>query len=164
MKVTMRVEGLRDLEAGLLQLKKLGARQVVRAALKAASQPILDAMLRRVRVDEGRLREDLGFRVRMRGGTRNAAFMQSDIGVKKATPSDYETTKAGDRAVGSVPAAYGKFLEFGTGDITPKPFMRPAWIAEGGDRAIDRIKAVLASETERVARRQARAAAKLKRK
>ena len=55
--------------------------------------------------------------------------------------------------IGSRPDVYGAFVEFGTSDTAPKPYMRPAWDSEGGVSALDRIGDQLGRGIEDAAKR-----------
>lgn len=161
MTTQMKVTGGRELQAALLELKTAVARRIGRQAVQAAAEPILATMQARVPHDEDMLAQSLGMNIRTRTDRRSgAAEIVAKVGIRKAKAGDYEVTKDGKRAVGSAPAGYGQFIEFGRADAAAQPFLRPAWDSEGGEAAIGRITTVLKDGISKAAKRAAKAAGK----
>ena len=64
----------------------------------------------------------------------------------RARKSDRQSTVRGKLGpakygyqIGSHPNVYGAMQEFGTRNMRARPWMRPAWLAEGGQTALNRI-------------------------
>lgn len=151
----IKVTGAKDIERALLMLSRNEARKIGRAALRKAAKPIVDAARANVPIKTGELRKGISVKVdRVRG---NDAIQQAVI---KVRPGPYRASKS-ERAentyqVGSRRDVYGAFVEFGTSDTPAHPFMRPAWDAEGGAAAIERVGKELGAGLERVAAKPAR--------
>lgn len=150
-RATFKFAGGRELERALLELSTKEAKRVARAALRKAAKPILDTARATVPVKEGRLKKSLRLKVdRPRGAPVTA--MEAEVGPGGAIAKEYrprktqtkrKTAKGKVRSygyqIGSRPDVYGKFVEYGTSDTAPKPFMRPAWDSQGGQTALDRL-------------------------
>lgn len=143
--------GGRELEKALYELAGKEAAKIGRAALRATARPILNEAKANVPVDQGRLKRSLVLKVdrAMENGRRAAAFTAT---VRVSGRLGYRPRKT-DRAstvrgksgparysyqIGSRPDVYGAFIEFGLG-VPMQPFMRPAWDAEGGQEALNRM-------------------------
>lgn len=165
---TFKLSGFRELETALLELSTKEAKKIGRAALRQAAKPILQEARANVPVREGRLKKALRLKVD-RGTDANGNFsdarMEAEVGLggaiakqyrKRLTKRKRKTAKGKVRdywyQIGSRPDVYGKFVEFGTSDTAPKPFMRPAWDKEGGQRAIDRVGKELGEGIEKAAK------------
>ena len=143
--------GGKELERALLELGEKEAAKVGRAAVRATAKPLLDAARGNVPVREGRLKRSLQLKVdRMfEGGQRKSGFtaiikVSGRLGYR-ARRSDRQSRVRGklgparyNYQIGSSPNVYGAFVEFGIHG-PPQPFMRPAWEAEGGQVAINRM-------------------------
>lgn len=179
-KKTVKVEGLRELDAALGKLSKASARGVLRRVLKKAGQPIADAASRLAPDNPNGPVDDL----------KRSITVSARLGNKVGKAEYHEAMKAGlgkGAAVAAMRAArraaagtgsfaemhvgpeYGRnsrvgaLQEFGTKNHPPHPFMRPAFDAEGG-AALEIIKRELGGEiakaVARKAKRDARIAAK----
>lgn len=162
----VKLTGFKDLERALLELGEKTAKRVGRAALRKTAKPILDHAKAKVPVHQGRLKKALRIKVdqEFSGGKRQAA-MKATIDVSGAGAKDYRKRKTQRRStvkgklqdarydyqIGSRPDVYGKFVEFGTVDMAPQPFLRPAWDAEGGETAIRRMGKEIGEGIEREA-------------
>lgn len=144
MKMKVKVQGLKDLEKALGELKVSTARNIGRRTLKQALEPMAEAARQGVAQDRtGELRESIGVtsgRPKGRGYRR-----QNRIEVH----------------MGPGQQPQGIQEEFGNRKQTPRPFMRPAWDTEK-DAALDSVKTILGEEIERAAQRAARKALKSK--
>jgi HK97 gp10 family phage protein len=137
---TVKVEGLRELDAALSDLPKATSRNVMRRAGIKALEPMAEEMRRRVPVDSGDLKDGIG--VSTRNPRRNRR--QSEVEVH-AGP-------------GRHPQAH--LREFGGDGNPPEPYVRPAW--DGGKiELLDTIKQDLWSEIDKAAARLAKKAARL---
>lgn len=139
-RTTVRVEGLREIDAALGQLGKATGRNVLRRVGIARMEPLAEAMVQRVPVDSGDLKD--GIAVSTRNPRRNRK--QSTVEVH-AGP-------------GRHPQAH--LREFGGDGNPPQPYVRPAW-DQGKDALLEGIKDDLWAEIEKAAARQARKAARL---
>lgn len=154
---TIKVEGFRELEKMLAELGKQSARRVGRGALRTVGNAILKEAKARVPVNEGRLKKSLRLRV---DNLRNERSVMSAMVYVSGSKFDYRPKKTfrktvmrkkRDRfnkvdhgygyAIGSRPDVYGRFIEYGApGHGMPaRPFLRPAWIKEGGAAALNTL-------------------------
>ena len=134
--------GFRELEAALSELPKATGRNVLRRIGKGALEPMADRASERAPVEEGKLSFSIAV---SEGRTRRA---------KRSRRFDRKTglEMAMGPASGSGALNYASFVEFGTSDTSPQPYMRPAWDA-GAQKALDHIKDALADEIGRAAKR-----------
>ena len=142
---TFKLTGGRELEAALAEFAKPVAKAVARRALKKAADPILKAYQANTTVATGRLQESevAGTRLNRRQTKLNRRLGKSEVEVHIGTADPG-----------------GLQEEFGNAHQSPHPALRPAWDAEGGQRAVDRIGAELKIDLEKTAARVARRAAK----
>lgn len=139
---TVRVEGLREIDAALSKLGKTTGRNVLRRVGIARMEPMAAAMRSRAPVDAGDLKDSIA--VSTKSPRRNRK--QSTVEVH-AGPGRHPQ---------------GHLREFGGDGSPPEPFVRPAW--DGGkDALLDGIGDDLWSEIEKAAARQAKKAARLAR-
>lgn len=157
MKVTMQMTGLRDLERALGEIAKQTTRRAVgRRALRAAGEPILAAMQDKAPDDPKTnglkdLKSSLAMSVRQkskRGGTYRP-----------------EAPKEVVLHIGPTRHGYPQAVmqEFGTAHHPPQAYIRPAWDAEGGEAAAERIGEALGEEIDKAAKRQAARARRMAR-
>ena len=154
MAVTVRVDGLRELEKALSDLPKATGKNVLRRVLKKRAQPVADAMRATAPDDPATGGNDL----------------KSSIGVStKLSPRQRGLhRKFGGKAavemfVGAGPVPHAHLQEFGTVNHSPQPFARPAWDSGKGpllEGLKDDIWAEIATAAARLAKKQARLAAK----
>ena len=113
MSVRFRVEGFRDIERAMKDLKPVAAKAVARRALKKAAQPIADAGAANAPRLEGYLEDSFAI------GTK----------LTKRQQARYRKRSAVEMHVGpNDPAAVQ--VEFGNENQPAQPFMRPAWNSE----------------------------------
>ena len=150
--VTVRVEGLRELERALSELPKSTGKAVLRRTLLKAGKPIADAA-RSMAPDDPKT-----------GGND----LRSSIGVgtqlsprqKKLHRKMFKNDKATAEAfAGAGPVLHAHLQEFGTVNHGPQSFMRPAWDSQKG-KALDIIKTEMWTEIEKAAKRLAKKASK----
>ena len=139
----MRVDGLKALNASLMQMKGSLAKAVVRRALLKAAQPIADDMAQRAPRDSGYLGDHIDTGVRLSRRQSKMSRKESDVEV----------------FAGATRVVQATLQEFGTSDTPPQPFARPAWDA-GKMQALQDVKTSLADEIEKTATRAARKAAR----
>ena len=188
MKISIKVEGLKELESALMEIEKSSSRRtVVRNALKKAAEPIKAAMEAAAPVASGRLRGSIIIGTKLKGEAGSAAFAAS----MRAAPGDVAAAVAASRtarraAKGTMPAVTmfvgpserafnAHFVEFGTSPhvnagnragtrhpgTAPQPFARPAWDATH-DKALgiiaDEMRVQIGKAAARQANRRAKAA------
>lgn len=148
-KVTVRVEGLRELEAALRQLSKRTGKAVLRRTLLKAAAPMAEHAQSLAPERSGQLKKSVGVGTKLTRRQRglHRKFFRSD----KAA---YEVF------VGASSAPQAHLREFGSDGFPMQPFMRPAWDLHKL-ATLDRIKTTLRAEIDRSARRAARKAARL---
>ena len=139
----LRVEGLKELDRALLEMKSSTARGVVRRVLTRAAEPIAEDMAARAPRDTGYLAEHIDTGIRLSRRQRSVSRKQSDVEVFAGATRVVQATLA----------------EFGTRDQSAHPFARPAWDA-GKMRALADVKSGLANEIEKTAKRAAKRAAR----
>lgn len=147
MKVSVSIEGFRELDAALGELPKAIAKGVMRRVLSKAATPIAEAAARLAPEFSGELRDSIAASTKLskRQARKN----------RKAGGRSYVEVYAG---AGVLPQAH--LREFGADHHAPEPFMRPAW--DGGkDAALEGIKGDLAAEIDRAATRIAKKQARL---
>lgn len=149
-RVTVKVEGFRELDSALLALgKKTAAKAVARRVLKKAAEPTRDAMIANAPDDPNTPAKDLKSLIGISTVLNNA---QRRADRKAANKSGVEVH------VGTNDPA-GWWQEFGTDTNPARPWARPAWLATR-DRALQIIRDLMAGEIEKTARRLARKASK----
>lgn len=142
---TFKMTGGRELEAALAEFAKPMAKAVGRRALKKASDPILRAYQAATTVKSGTLQRSEVAGTRL---NRRQARMAKKLG-----------RSAVEVHIGTADPA-GIQEEFGNRNQAAHPALRPAWDAEGGQRAVDRIGDELAADIEKTRARVAKRAAK----
>jgi len=139
-RTTVRVEGLRDLDAALGKLGKRTGRNVLRRVALARLQPMAEEMRQRVPVDSGDLKDSISVSTKNPKRNRKQSEVEAHAGP------------------GRHPHAH--LREFGGDGNPPAPYVRPAW--DGGkDDLLQGIKNDLWTEIEKAAARQAKNAARL---
>lgn len=146
MKTSCKFEGGRELEAALAEFKRPMAKGVGRRALKKAADPILTAYKAGTTVKSGRLVESevIGTKLNKRQTRLNRKMGPSEVEVHVGT-----TDPAGIQE------------EFGNAHQAAHPSLRPAWDAEGGEKALDRIGDELWTDIDKTAKRATRRTAGL---
>lgn len=140
----VKVQGLRELERSLLELKVSTARNVGRRTLRQALEPMAEAARQNVAQDRtGELRESIGVTT---GRPKGKGYRRQDRIEAHMGP-------------GQQPQAIQE--EFGNRRQSPRPFMRPAWDAEKMG-ALEGVKTILGEEIGKAVQRAARKALKPK--
>lgn len=151
MRLTTRVEGLRELEQGFEELEKLATRKAVgRRALKKAGDPLAEDMNRRAPDDpatEGGLHESYAASTRL-----NKA--QAKLARREGRDDVFMYVGTNDPA--------GVQQEFGNVHSPAQPHARPAWDA-GKRRTLAIIVRELGNELDKAVQRARRKAARLTR-
>ncbi|WP_027488470.1 HK97-gp10 family putative phage morphogenesis protein [Allorhizobium undicola] len=142
---SIKVEGLRELQAALAELPKATGRRVALRALTKAATPIADAGRANAPERKGYLKKSYGVGTKLTRRQRKVS--------KKESQFEVYAGPGGDPA--------GVQTEFGNEHQAAEPHLRPAWDANK-DRALETIKEELWTEIEKAAQRLARKAAKIK--
>ena len=137
--VTVKVEGLKDLEKALSELKVSTARNIARRGLKQALEPMAEAARRRVPSLSGDLAESINVTTKNPKRNRKQSQIEAHMG-----PGRHPQ---------------GPQTEFGNRNHGPQPFMRPAW-EEEKHGALESLAGILGEEIDKAAKRAARKAAR----
>ncbi|MEX0854103.1 MAG: HK97-gp10 family putative phage morphogenesis protein [Bauldia sp.] len=177
MRVTYQIEGLRQLDEALGELKKSTARRVLHKVLKRAGEPIAEAARRLAPDDPATdpptdLKSSIEISSRIRNTVGNAAYsaVMRAAGSRAEAVSASRAARRGGGDGGSFAEAFvgprkgrnskvGALQEFGTVKHPPHPFMRPAWASQKG-AALEIIRRDLATEIAAAAKRAAARALK----
>lgn len=146
-KVTVKIEGLKELDRALGELPKSTAKRVLQKVLKDAGEPLAQAARAKAPREKGFLIENIDVGTKL---TRRQATLH-----KKQAKDDraYAETFVG----ASDPA--GMQTEFGNEHQEAEPWLRPAWDAKK-DATLEQISNALWGEIERAAQRVARKASR----
>lgn len=148
MATTVKLEGLKELEAALSELPKSTSKAVLRRVGIRALAPVISTARQLVPVDEGQLRDSLRVTTRL-------SRRQQRLNRKRAADE-----KAGvELFAGAAALPHAHLVEFGTFNQPARPFLRPAWDANKG-AVLKTIQEELGSEIEKTAARLARRAAR----
>jgi HK97 gp10 family phage protein len=169
MRVKTRIDGLKELNAGLAQLKKSTQAGVLTRVLKKAAKPIADKAKDLAPVETGELKNSIGLTVvrSTAGKSAYAAAMKAGASRSDAAQAarDANRADAGQSAKANVlvgtPLWRAHFAEFGTRKTPAHPFLGPA-LRSQEKMTIGIIKETLVKEIEATARRVARKKAKKK--
>lgn len=175
--ISIRVDGLKELDKNLATLSKATARGVLRRTLVQAAKPMVAAAQAKAPRDTGVLASSItaGARVNnVAGKAEFAAVMRSGGSKGEAVQALRDARRSAKDSASFAEVFVGpavrpksepknRVLEFGggRGDRAPQPFMRPAWDQTKG-QVLDRIKDELALQISKAAARAALRAAKIK--
>lgn len=151
MTVTVKVEGLKELEAQLDRLTKAAGKGVLRRALKKAAEPLAETarnMAPRGDTAEDRLAESIAVSTKL--STRQAKMHRKMFKDDRAAVEMFV-------GPGPDPAAWNQ--EFGNVNHGPQSFMRPAWQAEQRGM-LDSLRRDLWDEVQKAVARAERKAAR----
>lgn len=141
---TFKIDGLRELQAGLAELKKPTQTNVLKRALMKAGAPVERDAETRAPELRGHLRRGIGIGTKLTRRQKALHRKESKVEVHIGA--------------GGHPQAH--LQEFGTAHHAPQPFMRPAW-DNNKMRVLHSIRNDLATEIEKARQRAARKAARL---
>ena len=145
---TVKVEGLRELEAALLEMTTATAKNVGRRALRKAAQPVADRM--NAMAPEGGDSPDGPLN---QSYTVSTKFNKSQARQERRAGRDDVFMYVGTNDVAGIQQ------EFGNERHLPQPHARPAWNAETLP-TLERIKGSLTDEIAKAAERARRKALK----
>ena len=140
MNLTMKVEGLDELNRRLNRLESKQIKKAVRSSAMFATSPMLKKMKSKVPVADGPaggpLKKSLGRQSRF---FRRGQIFSMRIGIRSKQSPD-----------GSWPSVYGPMIENGTLKMAAQPFMRPAF-DENYRATIDRFGQSLGEKVAQLA-------------
>jgi HK97 gp10 family phage protein len=146
---TWKLEGAKDLEAGLMELEGVTAKRIVSKSLQEALEPVATSAKAKVPVWSGILQRSIGIGARL---TKRQRQLRTPIAPVEAYVGPGIANKGGRRAV-----AHAHLVEFGTVHMPPHPYMRPAW--QGAIQAVwKRLVSLMSANLERAAARAAKKA------
>lgn len=138
-------DGFKELEANLKRIEKAASQKsATRNAMKAALQPTINEAISNAPEASGDLKESLQVGTRL---NKHQAKLERKEG------KDDVTVYAGSSDVGA------SWIEFGTQDQAPQPFLRPAWESTK-DNILPALSADMARRIDKAIKRQIKAAAK----
>ena len=167
MKVTVRVDGLKEIDRALGELSKRTAKSVTRRALVDALEPMAEVARQNAPVRLGHLRDSIIVTTKTpKGGdTAKAAFAEvmRAGGSREEARAALRAAKSGGvfaqafMGPGRHPQAI--FQEFGTAHHPPHAYMRPAFDSEK-DGVVARLRDFLRGAIDKAVARAAKAAAR----
>lgn len=142
-----------ELDRRVLELPTRTRTAIFKKAMKAAAQPIAEMAQAHIG-GSGILRGSIEFKVSSKD---NGRLVRCYIGPARdiMVPVDVHKSGLGLPPFVAIPTRYAHLVEFGhdivrngkvIGHVGPKAFMRPAWLAEGGDVALFHFKEALETE------------------
>lgn len=137
------VSGLKEMDDALREFSKATERNVVRRALFAAGEGVMQSAANRAPRFRGALQASIGEGVKL--SRRQKSLHRAESGIEVF--------------VGPGALVQAITQEFGTVKHPPQPFMRPAW-DEGKYRALDTFKDGMTDEIDKAAKRAAKKALK----
>jgi len=142
--VTVKVEGLKDLENALKDLPQANAKAVLRRTLKEAGEPIAKTARSLAPKHDMHLSESVDVSTKLSRRQRGLHKKESPV----------------EMFIGPGPDPAAHLQEFGSGPgHHAQPFLRPAW-DQNKDKALDTIANLTWVEIEKTAKRLAKKAAK----
>lgn len=129
--VTVKVEGLADLQKRLLSLSEDMQGKIARAASAAGAVIIKNAAIRKAPMDTGNLKKNIIVKRLPKGEADYTS--QHIVTVRKGKKTKKQ------REAGLKDAFYAGFVEFGTVKMPAKPFLRPAY-DENKEKAVQAMK------------------------
>ena len=148
----VKVEGLRELDDAIGQLKKATARALLRRVLKQAVVPFVNMAQSMAPVLTGGLKLSIGASTKLSRSQKR--------GLAKAVRQGTRARSFAELHAGPAASQQGHLQEFGTEHHPAQPYMRPAWDATR-QTILNSIKALTGAEIKRTADRAARKAARL---
>lgn len=138
--IEVKIEGLAELQAELLQLPDKVGNRVLQSALTSAALPIMKNAQDRVPIAHQAYKLHWG-------GIANPGWLRQHI-IRKKVRSSKNSAEVIITIKDQRDAYFWRFIEFGTSKMTAQPFMRPAFEAKASE-AVDRFKEVLAERIEK---------------
>lgn len=170
MKASLKLEGFKELDDALGELPKSAGRTVLTRTLRVAAKPIVDLAAELAPKLTGRLALSIVASTRLANKVGSSEYRAvlvaggSKEDAAKALRSARRAAKGegsfAELHIGPTHSPHAVPQEFGTVNMPPHPYMRPAWDAKWRE-ALDIIRAQLAIELDRWAQRWARKVARL---
>lgn len=140
--IHFQLTGMERILANLDKLGKDGARKAMRKSLMTCADHIVEAAKMKALpaksgVIRGTLRKSIDKKV-----IQGDKFMRVIIGPRRGIKIRIGTHHKGKnkgKPIFKIPTRYAHLVEFGTSHSAAKPFMRPAWMTDGGERALQRF-------------------------
>lgn len=154
--IELKVRGLIDLQDQLVALgNELGIKALAAAARKAF-MPVLAAAKAMVPVDSGALRDSLKVTVKKPKGGEAVVVVGIRIGRGQgAKQASVAAAAFGEAQIDKLPPARRwHFIELGTADLAPHPFLRPA-LDSNAQVVLDALKEELAKGIARAQKKKA---------
>lgn len=139
--VTVKVQGLDALKAGMRGLTADMANKVARAASAAAAGVVRKAARTKAPRDTGNLQKNIIVKRLPKGETQLTS--EHIVTVRKGKLT------AKQKGAGLQDAYYGRFVEFGTVKMPPRPYLRPA-LDENIQPAIDAMRQRIRARLEKI--------------
>jgi len=165
MKVTVKVEGLRELRAALQQLSQATQKNVLLRVLKRRAEPVAERARQLVPVRVGTLRQSIMVTTRARGAKpaqvafaaamRAGATREEAGAAARAANRNNPAAGMAEVFVASTNRRYSHMVEFGTENMAAQPYLRPAWDALK-QQVLDGIAADIKAEIDKAVARVAR--------
>lgn len=163
--MALRIEGAKEMERALLQLKTASAKAVVRRVSKRALEPVASAARGMVPVRSGALQKSIEVSGKLSKRQAKEARRLMASGASAAALLTYVGSNSPVAHLvefGTAPHVNGgKFKGSHHPGTAPQPFMRPAWDGQKQavlDSLIDDMRAEIAKVVARAARISARSA------
>jgi HK97 gp10 family phage protein len=154
----MKVEGLRELERALAELPKATGKNVLRRTARDALEPMRAAAEGMAPRQFGDLAASIEISdKRTPAAKRKTKVVRTSAGFRSARSEGVEMAMGPTKD--SDVLNYATFQEFGTVNMPPQPFMRPAWDAEAKP-TVERVKDSLWGHVSRAATKRAKKLAK----
>lgn len=167
--MTVKIDGLRELDKALSQFSKSTARGVLNRSLKKAARPIYDQARADAPVSTGELKDSINIRVKRTGGAAGkaafAAAMRGGASRSEAGQAAREANReAGQQPLSAVvsvaaDAPHAVFAEFGSRGRSGNAFLSSAMRSRAND-ALGLVKSELKTEIDKTAKRVAARAAR----
>jgi HK97 gp10 family phage protein len=151
--VTLKVEGLKELEKALVEFAEKSPAMIAKAQREPMQKVLADAKAL-VPKRFGLLRDALQLVTKRASAARASSAVESlsEVGLRIGRP---KTGLVGTRGHTMNPRSYWHLVEFGTAHSAPKPFIRPAF-DQNTDHLVGQFKSILAEQVERIRARYAR--------
>lgn len=152
-KTTFKVEGLKELEAALLEYLEKAPAMIAKAQREPMQKVLADAK-RLVPKRFGLLHDGLRLVTKRASAMRASSGVEalSEVGIRISNPRTGLVGTAGETMK---PRSYWHLVEFGTSHSDAKPFLRPAFDQNVGNMIGD-FKSSMAQQVERIRQRYAR--------
>lgn len=150
MDITVKFEGLAELDRKLQLLPERVGKNATRRALRKGANVIKDLAVRSaLRIDDPLTREQIAKNIAVSSGgqrrEREARGVMMRVGVRGGARP---LKKGTDTGLPGGNTTHWRFVELGTGTARAQPFMRPA-IAQGADRAFAEMVAAMNREFDK---------------